>query len=78
MDNASSNIFTTLHCCSAVIVYNVLCVACKDMEVLMSEKLVSINIVTQRLDGEPGGIEDRAKVTQVRLDFSTPPSTVAP
>lgn len=44
----------------------------------MSEKLVSMNIVTQRLDGEPGGIEDRAKVTQVRLDFSTPPRTVAP
>lgn len=34
--------------------------------------------VTQRLDGEPGGLEDRAKVTQVRLRFSTPSRTTAP
>lgn len=37
-----------------------------------------MSIVTWRLDGDPGGNEDRAKVTQVRLDFSTPPRTVAP
>lgn len=34
--------------------------------------------VIQRLDREPGGLEDRTKVTQVRLDFSTPSRTAAP
>lgn len=78
VDTASSNIFTTLHRCSAIFVCNVLCVARKHMEVLMSETLVSVIIVTQRLDGGPGGVEDRAKVNQVRWDVSTPPRTVAP
>lgn len=32
---------------------------------------------TKRLESNPGGL-DQAKVTQVRLDFSSPPRTVAP
>lgn len=34
--------------------------------------------VTQRLGVEPGGLEDRAKVAQVRSDFSTPSRIAAP
>lgn len=34
--------------------------------------------VTQRLDGEPGGPESRAEVSQVKFDFSTPSRTAAP
>lgn len=34
--------------------------------------------VTQRLDRDPGGLHDKAKVIQVRPDFSSPPSAVAP
>lgn len=38
------------------------------MEVLMSK--THTFTVARRLDREPGGLEDRAKVTQVRVDFS--------
>lgn len=55
----------------------VYCVACKGREVCGSS-WSHMFTVTQRLDGEPGGLEDRAKIPQVRSDFSTPSRSTAP
>lgn len=58
-------------------VCNVLSVSSKAREVCGSTDVVTFR-VTQRLDGEPGGLDDRAEAIKVRSDFSSPPRIVAP